>query len=301
VLCGHCHEPVEASFAFCEACGFRLTGDGTTLAAGPTTPVVATLAASAAQATHPGRKHAENQDAVGLLELGSGVALALADGVSSSYAGRLAAETAVREALATLRANGAPSKAELVRRAVQRAHEAVCQLPYPGSPLDEPQATLAVALIHESTLWYAWVGDSRVYLLEPGTARQLSKDDSWLQDRLDLGEAYATAIASPDAHFVTQCLGTRDETPQVHVGHAALAADALVLLCSDGLWNYLANADVLQARLRASLASMSLGEACAELVAYANSAGGSDNISAALYRFSPSPACGRRRGEGEST
>jgi serine/threonine protein phosphatase PrpC len=276
VLCGHCHEPVEASFAFCEACGFRLTGPGTsgytggevTPVAGPAIPVVATLSASAAQSTHPGRKHAENQDAVGLLELGSGVALALADGVSSSYAGRLAAETAVREALAT----------------------AVCELPYPGGPLDEPQATLAVALIHESTLWYAWVGDSRLYLLEPGAARQLSKDDSWLQDRLDLGEAYATAIASPDAHFVTQCLGTRDETPQVHVGHAALAADALVLLCSDGLWNYLANADVLQSRLRASLVSMSLGEACADLVAYANSAGGSDNISAALYRFSPSPA-----------
>lgn len=284
MLCGHCHEPVEASFSFCEACGFRLTSAQATPAEGPAPPAVAELAASAAQATHPGRKHAENQDAVGLIESGCGVALALADGVSSSYTGRLAAETAVREALATLKANGAPSKAELVRRAVQRAHEAVCELPYPGGPPDEPQATLAVALIHESTLWYAWVGDARVYLLEAGAARLLSKDDSWLQDRLDLGEAYATAMASPDAHFVTQCVGTRDETPHVHVGHAALPADALVLLCSDGLWNYLGDADVLQARLRANLAAMSLAQACADLVAYANSAGGSDNITAALYR-----------------
>ena len=136
-----------------------------------------------ASASHRGRHHAENQDCVGLLTLADSVIMAVADGVSTSCHARLAAATAIRLVLLDLQESATPPSAIhspvppsastslhltwRLTRAIERAHAAVCTLPHDDPRLDEPQTTLVVALIENNTVWYAWIGDSRLYLITP--------------------------------------------------------------------------------------------------------------------------------------
>jgi serine/threonine protein phosphatase PrpC len=218
-----------------------------------------------------------------MLQLPGGLALAVADGVSTSCHARAAADLACAEALATLRDFASVDAADRLALAVKRAHAAICKLPYDAVHMAEPQATIVLALIEGQQLWYACVGDSRLYVLGAGEATQLTVDDSWLNAQLADGVAPQDAEKDENAHSITQCLGMRDEEPHVHVGSHALTADMSVLLCSDGLWNYLATPAALATLLAPRHPSATFSQRCAHLVDFANAAGGHDNITVALF------------------
>ncbi|MEX8518437.1 MAG: protein phosphatase 2C domain-containing protein [Leptothrix sp. (in: b-proteobacteria)] len=300
MICAKCSEPVAPDFAFCENCGSALRPHGA-----PTAPAanevdevsdvqaleVQALDDIAAFASHCGRQRADNQDAAGLLHLpGAQVVLAVADGVSTACHSRRAADLAVQQALDTI-ANGLQTHqadqagpAALLKLAVTRAHAAICKLPHDDPQLAEPQTTLAVALVQDGVVWYAWVGDSRVYLLQSEGSRQLSVDDSWLNDCLRQGVPFDEATAAANAHCITQCLGMRDAEPTIHVATAAMSPGSCLLLCSDGLWNYFAQAADLWACVDSSVSDGTPLQCCADLIDRANRAGGADNVTVALYR-----------------
>ncbi len=262
------------ALGYCEACGRR--------AAAPHATDIKALGDYAASASHRGLRHADNQDAVGMLMLPSGVAMVVADGVSTACHARAAADLACAEALATLRDFASVAPLERLALAVKRAHTAICKLPYDAAQMAEPQATVVLALIEAQHIWYAWVGDSRLYLIDATQAVQLTEDDSWLNEQLANGVDPQQALIDENAHCITQCLGMRDDEPIVHVGEQPLAEDCLVLLCSDGLWNY-AQTPTALAQLVATNATTSLAQQCARMVDFANAAGGHDNITVALY------------------
>ncbi len=273
-VCGRTRFDVDG---YCESCGRRAEPEGEA--------DVQAVGDFAACASHRGRRHADNQDAAGLRLLpGGGVALVVADGVSTACRAREAADTAVHTILETLaHADAASAGTALLEQAVARAHAAVCALPYDDVRLAEPQTTVVAALVRGDAVWYAWVGDSRLYLLEPAGSRQLSRDDSWLNDQLSDGVPFAVASAGPDAHAITQCLGMRDSDPAIHVGSEPLRPGSRLLLCSDGLWNYVGDAESLEREAHPS-PTESVARPCSDLVAFANRAGGADNITVALYR-----------------
>jgi serine/threonine protein phosphatase PrpC len=319
VECSKCREPIAPEFDFCENCGWptHATASSDTASAsasdlarrcvcGRTTfdpdgycescgrkveladqEDIQSIDDIAASASHRGRKHPDNQDAAGLRALpDGGIALVVADGVSTACRAREAADTAVHVILEMLACAEAAPPATWLEQAVVRAHAAICALPYDDARLAEPQTTVVVALVRGDAVWYAWVGDSRLYLLQPEGSRQLSEDDSWLNDRLREGVPFDTASADPDAHAITQCLGMRDSEPVIHMGCEPLTPQSQLLLCSDGLWNYLGQAESLERHARAS-ASEPVARQCSDLVALANRAGGADNITVALYRHQP--------------
>jgi serine/threonine protein phosphatase PrpC len=322
--CIFCDEPIEAHFSFCEACGKPLTGlpvfampgepegalkedalgAGGRCACGGArfdsegycescghriTPQDAVdtqqIDGMAACASHRGRHHTENQDAVLMQVLPRGLALALADGVSTACHARAAADKAVQTAVQALHDGAALPPAERVRQAVWRAHEAVSGLPHDDVQLAEPQATLVLALVQDDQLWHAWVGDSRLYLFDEAESVQLTQDDSWLNEQLNDGVAMETALRDANAHCITQCLGMRDDEPQVHVDTRLLQPGAILLLCSDGLWNYCDAPEALR-KLIHGAAPAGLAQTCRACVAFANASGGQDNVTIALYRHS---------------
>ena len=91
----------------------------------------------------------------------------------------------------------------------------------------------------------------------------------------------AEAEAAPERNAITQCLGAGAEPLTIHTSTVALEPDACLLLCSDGLWKYAADADQLGALARPRAHEGPLAVA-RRLVAYANTQGGVDNITAAL-------------------
>lgn len=295
--CTKCGESVPRDAAFCENCGNAVkavhglsveaaemaSADGS-VGSGTTDVDLSVIGEVVASASHRGRRHTDNQDAVGIRQLRHGVALAVADGVSTSSRARAAADTAVRVAIDVLDAREEIDDDSMCE-AVRLANEAVRALEYTPVPsLAEPQATLVLAIVQGNRVRYAWVGDSRLYLVSGSDTRAITEDDSWLNDSIKKGMPYSDAIKHPDAHCITQCLGMRDGDPVIHVSSMMIEAGSWLALCSDGLWNYLESVDTLHDLMRLQDSADQPVQKAERLVEFANGRGGHDNITVALYR-----------------
>ncbi len=245
--------------------------------------------AQLAAASHPGRKHPTNQDFAGVLRLPDGsVLMAVADGVStaqlSDQAAQLAAMTAVESARAGF-ALGATDAQKVLEQAVHAANAAVKALPFlPNTPLDEPMTTLVLARVAGAQLDVAWAGDSRLYITGPGRCDFVTRDDSWLMDAVDAGMPLEQASKDRSAHCITQCLGMRDDELLVNLAQVTVPVDALVVACSDGLWNYADPALELSALVARHASTDTALDLSRALVRFANDAGGQDNITVACFR-----------------
>jgi serine/threonine protein phosphatase PrpC len=208
----------------------------------------------------------------------------LCDGVSASYDPDVASAVAAQTAGVRL-ADAGP---EGVAAAITAAAGVVAALATTGDPrraVSNPACTIVAACLRGVDIGYGWVGDSRAYWVPPeGPAEQLTVDDSGASHAIALGADPQLALAGPDAHVITAWLGadSPDTDPRVGV-HRATASGNLVL-CSDGLWNYLPDPDAFAATVREHLheAGGKPLAAARSVTAYANAEGGADNITVVL-------------------
>ena len=218
--------------------------------------------------------------------------LVVCDGVSSSTAAARASAAAVaafRDAAFAAIARG-DDLAAAAAGAAEAAQSAVVAIPYPeDSPA--PAATLMAALVRGGRAVLAWAGDSRAYRLDAPPSL-LTRDDSWYNDIVERG------VLTPDqarrhkyAHAIVNSLGglAEGDAFAANFREVDLPAGSLLLLCSDGLWNYAETPEALAALVPAEGAAV---EICRSLVAFANREGGHDNISAVALR---TPAGGETR------
>jgi protein phosphatase len=129
------------------------------------------------------------------------------------------------------------------------------------------------------------VGDSRAYLLRDGELRQLTRDDTWVQERVDAGDfTVEQGHRHPFGHLLTQCVGL-DEPPEPQIIVGTAQAGDIYLLCTDGLTGAV-EPDALAELLQTCLADPASTETPEQVVrllldrAIAN--GATDNITAAL-------------------
>jgi PPM family protein phosphatase len=270
--CPICREPAPAvTDRFCEVCGARLHPAGADVA----DRVDVTLDGLAGISDR-GHVHLRNEDAMALGRRpedgpATTVAAVVCDGVSTVRRPELASRTAADVALAALLAEqGMPS-------AIAAAADAVARLA-PGVP-DGPSCTLVAAVVDSATgaTTVGWVGDSRAYWLADDDARLLTADHSWAAEMVAAGILDAgTAMRDPRAHAITRWLG--GAAPEPGLATLSPTAPGLLLLCSDGLWNYAPEAAELAA-LALPAATRDGPRAAAEaLTAHALGAGGRDNV-----------------------
>jgi PPM family protein phosphatase len=295
----NCRCPPDAAdpdgTGFCRACGFRL----------PTPPppdepsLVLMVDADLAALSDRGNRYRKggwtNQDSAIAARLKDGAAvLAVADGVSSSNGAARASAAAVA-ALRFVLESASPDEApaESMRRAVAAAHQAVKAVTVTNwdPAKDPPETTIAAALVRGGVATIGWVGDSRAYLIQDNRGRLLTRDDSWMAEVLHAGVmSLEAARADRRAHSITQCLGVPDAELVIHVEQATVRPGAWLLLCTDGLWNYLD--DVI--RLAGALAELppqtDAITRCQRLALIANESGGHDNISVAMVRIASTVA-----------
>jgi serine/threonine protein phosphatase PrpC len=247
----------------------------------------------AAGVTDRGRHPGHNEDAMTIdtarwPDGTPAVVAVVGDGVSTTpkaAAASLAAAGTGARALARAISSGT-GPAEASRVAIGAAAAAVAAL---GRAADAgaPSTTYVSAVVTPASVTVAWVGDSRAYWLAgtgPADSRQLTGDDSWAAQQVAAGElAEADAYADPRAHTITRWLGADAGQVRPHVATFTPAAPGVVLVCSDGLWNYVPEAAALAAAVPAA-ATASL-PAARELVRIALHAGGHDNITAVLVPF----------------
>jgi serine/threonine protein phosphatase PrpC len=229
------------------------------------------------------------------------IVAAVADGVSSAPRPDEASWTAVETSI-TLLAEGASQGQDPVMvslAAAKTAGRAVAELKDPAGP---PASTYVSAVVSNEQITVCWLGDSRAYWLAaasplpPGPggtidltsgSRRVTRDDSLAEELVAAGLATADeAMASPQAHVITRWLGADLPDPQPHVEQFIPTGPGVLMLCSDGLWNYRPEAaELADIALPAALEHPL--DAAANLVKFALDSGGLDNITVVLIPFPP--------------
>ncbi len=240
---------------YCETCGTKAISERDHYTEQPAPWVAACC--------DKGIRHFRNEDATALAAEsapGSRAVLVVCDGVSTSMDSDVASLAAARRARDVLAANrpagiGTPASrvaaiAAALEDAVAQANSAVIANTADGSE-NAASCTFAAAVVEGELVVYGNVGDSRVYWIpDPGSAEpaaELSLDDSVAQARISMGVSREEAENGPQAHAITKWLGrdTPDFVPRT--GSITVHVAGWVLVCSDGLWNYVSEAAAVQA------------------------------------------------------
>jgi protein phosphatase len=243
--------------------------------------------------TDIGKLRKRNEDSLYLVP-DRGVAV-VADGMGGHPGGDVASRIAAKTTAELLAQAQEPdpgheATADRMRATMSRtvllAHESIRAQGAHEPELEGMGTTLTAMVVDAASGTYVvgHVGDSRAYLFRDGRLTQLTRDDTWVQERLEADQLTPEqAKRHPFGHLLTQCLGL-EEPPKPHILVGAVRAGDAYLLCTDGLVSMLDDAEV--EKILADHLSVNGGppdEAPVRaLVDAANAAGGHDNITAAL-------------------
>lgn len=274
----------------------------------------APLSVDIAGATHQGHVRENNEDSYLLIRFGrsleklatnldehlleqnyslTGYGMLVADGMGGMAAGevasRLALSTLIELLVDTTDWTLALKRDKDVRTVFERMTRRFFQIDkilkdeaVRDETLDGMGTTLTVAGTLGNDLVLGHVGDSRAYLLRGNTLRQLTTDHTLAQALIDAGVASSDDPASRSMrHVLTAAIGSLDERVEPQVQRFRLTAGDQLLLCTDGLTE-MVDDELIAEVLREAESAQS---ACQTLIDLALSAGGTDNITVALARF----------------
>ncbi|MFF3678058.1 protein phosphatase 2C domain-containing protein [Streptomyces sp. NPDC002120] len=255
---------------------------------------------SVAAVSDRGLRHHRNEDsfAVAATALPDGSAATVAivcDGVSSASRpdeASAAAAGAANEALLEALPRGAHPQ-EAMHEAILAAAAAVNALaPETPGAQNAPACTLVGAVVSGGLLTIGWVGDSRAYWVPDDRAalpRRLTEDDSWAAQMVAAGlMGEAEAYADVRAHAITGWLGADAYDLEPHTATFKPDHPGVVVVCTDGLWNYAESAREMAQVLPADAATRPLHSAQV-LVGHALDGGGHDNVTVAVVPFATHP------------
>jgi serine/threonine protein phosphatase PrpC len=166
------------------------------------------------------------------------------------------------------------------------AHERVVTL---GAQLPielRPRSTCALCLVQDSSMYWAHVGDSRIYHVRAGNVIARTRDHSHVELLLREGVISAGQVPShPMRNFVESCLGGDPILPEMALSpRLVVRPDDVLLVCTDGFWVGLSDAQIGGAFVTLGVP---LHDTLAALAAQAHlhAGGTSDNISVAALRL----------------
>jgi serine/threonine protein phosphatase PrpC len=190
----------------------------------------------------------DNQDRVTVSAAEQAALLVVIDGMGGHSDGSRAADTALKSLLESFRQTSLPMFDPLgfLHMALSRAHDEVAKLGN-GQAIDtRPRATTAICLVQEGAAFWAHIGDSRVYHLRHGKIVQRTRDHSHVELLLREGKITEEELPThPMRNFVECCLGGDPAIPEMTVsGRNTLLPGDVLLLCTDGIWANLRDADI---------------------------------------------------------
>jgi protein phosphatase len=220
-----------------------------------------------------------------------GIVLVVSDGMGGALAGdvasRMAVET-VRDMLVGSDEGEEPAVGpedvliDCLRNATDYANFAIHRRSQEDPRCSGMGATLTGAAVTNAGLDFVQVGDSRGYVIRGSEIKMATKDQSLVQQLVDVGQiSEQEAETHMFRNVILQALGAQAELAPV-TGRVRLLRDDILLLCSDGLSGKLRAEEMLQIIFDVK---GDLALACERLVQEANERGGEDNITVVLARF----------------
>lgn len=202
--------------------------------------------AIAAESRVGGREH--NEDRLGVIWSAQSALLVVADGMGGREYGEVAAQIAVDVFLENFRRSAHPQllrPVPFLQRVMAEAHEAILAQALQNRLHEVPSTTLVAGLIQDGHLYVVHAGDSRLYLLQGERLRYRTRDHSQVQRLIDSGQlSEKDAQSYPGRNHIYNCLGAMID-PEIEVSEPIpLQGNETLLLCSDGLWGPLLDAEI---------------------------------------------------------
>jgi len=218
-----------------------------------------------------------------------GLVLVVSDGMGGALAGDVASRMAVDSVREMLIGSGGEEACdptvdlvECLKNATVYANLAIHLRSQEDSRCAGMGATFTGAAVKGDSLDLVQVGDSRGYVIRKNQIRLATKDQSLVQQLVDVGQiSESEAETHMFRNVILQALGAQSEITPV-TGRIRLRQGDLVLLCSDGLSGKLRAEDIQHIVVNSD---GDLAKACGALIDEANNRGGEDNITVVLARF----------------
>jgi serine/threonine protein phosphatase PrpC len=239
-----------------------------------------------AQASEVGMRSA-NQDAIGAARSGDLACFVIADGTGGHKGGEVAARLAVDAVLGAFCAAPAFGAQALLSYAA-RATAGVAEARGADPELADMSTTLAALLIDSRAARAVWahLGDSRIYLFRAGRVHAVTCDHSLVQQLVDAGYANAAELRRhPQRNVLLAAVGAEGDLAVTASGECVLQAGDALLACSDGLWEWILEAEMEQALAATARSEDWLAAMCARADAAVGASGKErDNYSAYAIR-----------------
>lgn len=226
--------------------------------------------------TDVGRRREINQDYVFATDTPVGPfpnLLVVADGMGGHKAGDFASKYTVKILRQELENSSTDKPGDILKRVVVIANNELIRVAKTDVKLEGMGTTLVAATIIGNTLYFANVGDSRLYLIND-KIRQLSKDHSLVEEMVRMGGIKAEEAKNhPDKNIITRAIGVKKDV-EADIYEYRLKKGDIILMCTDGLSNMVEDEDMFDIVKGAR----DIVEAVQMLIEKANSNGGRDNI-----------------------
>lgn len=233
--------------------------------------------------TDTGRVRRSNQDSYLTGEISGSVAWAVVcDGMGGANGGNVASAMAVKaisEHINSAYRDGMSSNSirYLLMSAVSAANADVFDAAQNNDTLFGMGTTVVAVIIVNGIAHIAHAGDSRAYLINESGMEQITRDHSVVQSMIENGEiTEEQAKHHPNRNVITRALGV-NERIDADYNEINLADGDAILICTDGLTNYVENDRILKI-----IKNHNFYEYPEKLIETANNNGGGDNITVVM-------------------
>jgi protein phosphatase len=216
----------------------------------------------------------------------AGLLLGVCDGMGGAAAGEVASQMAVDTILEMMsRSVPAPDRDALARalvRSIEEAGERIFEAARTDRSRRGMGTTSTIATLMDKTLFVGQVGDSRAYVLRSGELKQITKDQSLVNQLIEAGQLTEDeAEQFEHSNIILQALGTTEQV-SVDLTFLELRTGDRLMMCSDGL-SGLVHGDVIREVMQEY---EDLDACAARLIELAKAGGGHDNVTVILAEFS---------------
>lgn len=233
--------------------------------------------------TDIGRVRETNQDAFKIVALSQNAGFALVcDGMGGVNGGDRASSIAKAEIAECIVNNFTSDLTENELRNVMLKAIGIANLKIFTTSRKNPElfgmgTTVVLVILCNQNAYVAHVGDSRLYHYRDGTAKQITKDHSRVQELVDGGIiTKEQARNHPEKNMITRAVGISTDV-NVDFLTVPLKEGDKLLLCSDGLSGICTDEEISDV-----LRKKDAEDAVKTLVDLANMGGGNDNITVVI-------------------
>ena len=232
-----------------------------------------------------GRVRPTNQDAFAIDLKPEAALIAVCDGMGGANAGNVASKFAIESFMDVMRQSLQPQMdrsyiCDVLTEGVKGANRTVFDLASAQPEFSGMGTTLVGGMATTDSLILVNVGDSRAYRIGRNGAERLTKDHSYVEEMLRRGKLTEEAARKhPHKNLITRAVGIEPEV-DCDLYEVELAADDILLLCSDGLSGLVRDEEIANLVNQAK----DLQSAVESLIDRALENGGADNVTALLLK-----------------